>query len=73
MDSPRPYTPSPHEFSDDESNELLKDLYCYCEYYDTKSDSIAELAAELAQSQDHTSAHSDEMRRALETRFEAAP
>jgi len=61
--------PTPHEFSDEESSELLRNLYCYCEYYDVTPDSISELAQELAQSQDRTSVAQDYMRRTLEARF----
>ena len=64
-----PFLPDPHEFSDEEAVDLLRDLYCYCEYYDITVDSISELAAEIAQSQDTTDDVTDQMRRALEARF----
>lgn len=65
----RHFMPAPHEFSDEESHYLLVALYCYCEYYDITADSIADLASELAMSQDKTTTVQDQMRSALEARF----
>ena len=63
------YKPAPHEFSDEESTELLRALYCYIEYYDITIDSIADLVVELTQSQDRTSDIEDQIRSELEARF----
>jgi hypothetical protein len=65
----RNQVPAPHIFSDDENYELLSTLFCYIEYYDITVDSITELVAELAQSQDHTTDAEDSMRRILSLRF----
>lgn len=65
----RYFKPSAHEFSDEESSQLLRTLYCYVEHYDWTEDTITSVVVDLAQSMDVTTAAEDQMRSEIEARF----
>jgi hypothetical protein len=61
----------PHEFSDEESAELLRQIFCYTEHYDWSEDTITSVVVDIVQTLDRTTNTEDMMRRLIEERFAA--